>query len=138
MEFRGVDIVIEKAASDAALRAAVSRGLGVPVDRIVVINDITKYPAKDQAEVVCVVSPVSGHFALLLSVQSDPIQVDVTTPFEFVQEVANDLQMKCLTPDLGDNPYLMWLIEPRSSPQRVAMDTDALDRGVYVVKRVVS
>lgn len=136
IDFSGVDIVLEKRLEADVFKEALSKILSLPVHRISVIDDIDRYPERGTADVVCVISPVAGQFAAVLSIQNGPIRLPLETPLEVTQQLASALKLKCLTPKEGVDPYLMWLVLPDSTPAAVALDPKALDEERYIVRPV--
>jgi len=136
MEFNGLDLLVEKPIDEAALCRAIAATLGVPEGRVTVIDDISNYPASEDADVVCVVSSVEGEFSLLVSIQVNKLALPYENTVALTQCLAEQLSAACLIPDEDDvDPYNMWLVLPGSEPRRVGVDPVALDQDRYVISR---
>lgn len=104
--------------------------MSVDAARVAVIRDV---PEREVADIVCVVTPTSGDFVELVSIQCAPMELRIVGVLEVVQHLASVLQAKILAPDEGPNPYLMWLVEPDRQPRRVALNEAALENDRYEV-----
>lgn len=133
VEFRGIDVVIERVASDDEIKTALASALSVSQERVAVIDDVAKYPEVSAADVVCVVSPTRGGFASILSIDATCITLPGEDNFGPAQGIAENLRTRCLIPDDGPNPYVMWLISLNQSPRQVSLDVAALDEDRYVI-----
>jgi len=60
IEFDGIDLIIEKPVDKTNLRRALAASLGVPEERISVIDHVGQYPDSSAADIVCVESPGPG------------------------------------------------------------------------------
>jgi hypothetical protein len=132
--FEGVDVIVQHPIHNDDTRRALAVTLGVPEDRIAIIENVTGYPDTGAADIVCVSSPVNGDFAGLLSVQVGHLEVAFESITQLIQRFSGLLSTPCLIPDEDSaNPYLMWSIAPGSVPRRVALDPLALEEGRYVI-----
>jgi hypothetical protein len=133
IEFKGIDVVAERKIDSAEIRHALMESLSVVEERIIVIYDMGDYPQSGAADVVCVISPVDGEFSSLLSIQTDGLTLPYNGVLELVQRLAEILRTRCLVPDEGLDPYVMWLASPGQPVQRVGLDVAALNEDRYVV-----
>jgi hypothetical protein len=130
----GFDLVVERVVDAEVIRAALAKVFALPAERISIIDDLANYPERGAADIVCVVSPVIGEFAALLSIQSEPLQVPAETPLDVARVLAAVLGTRCLLPRDGVNPFLMWLVLPDSTASGVALDPEALAEERYVIQ----
>jgi hypothetical protein len=135
IEFHGVDLVIQDRVDDDHVRRAVAMALGVPANRIALIDDVGDYPGPDAADVVCVSSAVGGEFSRLLSLQVERLALPYDAPLQLLQRICDLLGTPCLSPDEQDaSPYSMWSLRPGAPPGKVSLDAAAQDDGRYVVR----
>lgn len=136
IEFNGLDIVVQHRMDDDNTRQALAIALGLPEERIALINDVSDYPEAGAADVVCVSSSVDGEFACLLSLQVEHLTLPYDARGQLLQRLCELLGTQCLVPCDGDaDPYIMWSISPGKQPGKVALDAIALDEGRYVIAR---
>jgi len=135
IEFSGIDIVLERQINDAGIRQALVASLGIPENRVIVIDDTSKYPESAAADVVCVISSVEGEFTQLLSVQTGRLLLPYDAPLALIQSLCEALGTRCLAPDDDADPYCMWLISPGTTPGRIEIDPIAFDDDRYVISR---
>lgn len=133
IEFSGADLVLEKNVDDASLRRALASCLNVPEDRVAVIDDVGQYPEPSLADVVGVTSRVSGEFSRLVSIQSKTLELPYDRLLAPLQRLCEVLGTRCLAPDDGSDPYVMWLLAPGDHPKLVGVDPVSLDENRYVV-----
>lgn len=134
--FSGIDIVIDVRLRPDQIRDAVASAVSVPARRVAVIYDLAKYPARESADVVCVVSGAAGHFVELISLQCEPMTLPFLHALDVVARFCSTVRVKALAPDDGPDPYLMWLVEPDRPPSQVAVDPAALDDHRYVIRHL--
>jgi hypothetical protein len=135
MTFRGVDLILEHSVDTEKLRQALQSVFAVPAECISIINDITQYPKQEDAQIVCVMTPVAGDFTLLLSIQANLVLKGSEDMLALVQLICNDLGCRCLTPDEGPDPYTVWVITPYAPPQRAQLDVMQLDQNRHVLEQ---
>ncbi len=133
IEFRGVDIVVERQVDDVRVRLALAQSLLVSEHRVAMIGEIENYPERRTADVVCVASPVEGDFSRILSIQTERLTLPYDTTVELVQRLGRILQTRCLVPNEGLDPYVMWLVSPDGSSERVELDVAAFDEDRYIL-----
>jgi hypothetical protein len=131
MDRFAVDVLVDREAIPAAdLRDALSLAVGVPGSRVSLITDVEEYPGKEQADVVCLVSSVSGQFPTLLSI--DGRRPDgAEDVLLLVERFAGALQAVCLVGTEDPNPFAMWRVEEGPPRQRVFLVPEAMERGEY-------
>ena len=134
MEFRGVDVVVDRRLGVEEIRQGVAAVLSVELGRVSVIDDIAEYPERGDADVVCVITPMSGEFVAVISIQCEPVEVSFSNVLETVQQLSSSLRVTLLAPDSSPDPYSMWLVRPSFPPQRVSLDESALARERYEVR----
>ena len=135
IEFSGIDIILERQINDTSIRQALAASLGVPENRVIVIDDMSKYPESAAADVVCVTSSVEGEFIQLLSVQAGRLLLPYDEPLALIQSLCELLGTRCLAPDDDADPYCMWLISPGTARGRIQIDPIAFDDDRYVISR---
>lgn len=138
IEFSGMDIIVKQPMPDEHIRLAISSVLHVPEERVAMIDDMTHYPERQDADAVCVSSSVEGEFSRLLSIQAGLSMLPYETHTQFLQSLCEQLGTQYITPDdQDDNPYVMWLVSPGTTPGRIGLDPVALDEGRYIISRAV-
>ncbi len=133
IDFAGVDLIIEKAGNVGVIRGALAKVFALPAHRISIIDDLANYPERNAADIVCVVTPIAGEFAAILSIQNAKMYVPADTLVDVARRLASALGTRCLLPQEGVNPYLMWMVLPDSTASAVALDPDALADERYVL-----
>jgi len=131
IEFKGIDLVFQRLTDHASLRRALAGSIQVPEDRVSVIDDPSQYPDRAAADVVGVATPLEGNYSTMVSIQNEPMVLPYDSPLSLVQRICELLDTQCLAPDEGVDPYVMWLVTPRTTAQRVQLDPVALDEGHY-------
>jgi hypothetical protein len=129
--FSGIDILLDQTLGRDQLCHGVSAVLSVPAARVAVIHDVAQYPERGTADIVCVVTPTTGDFVELVSIQCETMVLRDVTVIDLVQRLASQLQAKILAPVDGPDPYLMWLVEPHREPRHVGLNVAALDQNRY-------
>ena len=135
IEFNGIDIILERQIKDASIRHALAASLRVPENRVIVIDDMSKYPEPAAADVVCVISSVEGEFTQLLSVQTGRLLLPYDEPLALIQSLCELLGTRCLATDDDADPYYMWLISPGATSGRIELDPIAFDGDRYIILR---
>lgn len=98
------------------------------------IDDPANYPERDAADIVCVVSPIAGEFAAILSIQSAQMYVEGETLLDIARRLASALGTKRLLPREGSTPICCGVDgSPGSTASAVALDPDALADEHYVL-----
>jgi hypothetical protein len=133
IEFKGIDLVFQRLTDRASLRRALAASMQFPEDRVSVIDDMSEYPDRAAADVVCITTPLEGDYSTMVSIQNEPIVLPYDSHLSLAQHICELLDTQCLAADEGADPYLMWLLSPRAAAQRVALDTVALDDGRYEI-----
>jgi hypothetical protein len=132
--FSGVDVVIDRQVGEDEIRESLAHVLPIDAARISVIDDVAKYPERTAADIVCITTSSAGEFAQVLSIQCEPVELPGRSTADVLQQLATTLNAKLLMPDEGDDPYVMWLLQPRLAPRRVALDEAALDEDRYEIR----
>ena len=132
--FSGVDVVVDRRLGDDEIRECLAQATPVGKERISVIDDVANYPAQSAADIVCVVTPNPGQFSLVLSIQCEPLELPGERTADLIHQLATILEAKILMPDDGDDPYVMWLVQPNAAPKRVALDEAAFDEDRYEIR----
>jgi hypothetical protein len=133
IQFDGIDLVSSRSIPAPLIRRGLGIALGVPAERISVIDDVAKYPHPGQANVVCVISALRGDFPLMISIQCQPMAIDVMDALGLAQQISSQLGIALLAPDQGPDPYVMWLVQASAPPVRVSLDAEAFDDNRYRV-----
>jgi len=133
-EFDGIDIVVDRQLGPDEVRQGITGVLSVEPGRISVISDVADYPERGDADVVCVVTPTSGEFAAVISIQCDPVEVPFSDILEVVQSLSSVFEATVLAPDDDPDPYTMWLVQPHAPRKKVSLDEAALEEERYEVR----
>lgn len=135
IEFNGMDIIVRSRIDDERVRRALSTVLHVPAERVVLISDVSHYPPRGDADVVCISSQAEGEFTSALSIQCDCLALPYKTHAQLMQVLGERLEAQYITPDDDMDPYVMWLTSPGAVPGKVDLDPVAFDEGRYVIAR---
>lgn len=133
IEFRGIDIVLDRSPGKDRIRDSIAVVLSVEPARVAVVHDMRHYPEQRTADVVCVVTPTSGDFAEVVSIQCESMKLGFGHALEVVSQLSSILPARILAPDDSPDPYRMWLVEPSRTPVRVALNETALDAERYEI-----
>ncbi len=134
-KFSGFDLVIKDAISMQALRCALAHAFRVLESRIRMVDDISDYPEKKEADVVGVRSEVEGDFTYLISIHTEPRTLPYSSEHELAQAISAEIGSDCLLPDNSENPYAMYYIPVAGSVSRVFLDDQHEEEGRYVLTR---
>lgn len=134
--FSGLDVLLQRSVDDLRLVQALSAALGLTPSRIAVIRDLQDYP-RDACDVVAVVSAVAGEAELLVQLHAGAIALRFESGLDVVRELVRLLAVNCLTPNEGDNPYLMWRVTPDGVTDLIALRVPAADHSRFEVERVI-
>jgi hypothetical protein len=132
--FSGVDVVIDRKLDDDEIRECFARVFAINAARVSIIDDVAQYPERTAADIVCITTLNPGEFVQTLSIQCQPIELPERSVADVLQQIASLLNVRLLMPDEGEDPYVMWLLQPRLAPRRVALDVAALDEDRYEIR----
>ena len=136
MAFTGIDVVLEQKLETDRIRQGVAAALAVEFGRVSVIEDVADYPERDAASVVCVVTPTSGEFADVVSIQCESLKLPFTDALAVAEQLSSTLETRLLVPADDPNPYLMWLVQPDLSRRQVFMDEAAFEHDRYEIRDI--
>lgn len=136
IEFNGIDILLDRRLGADQIRQGVAAVLSVEPCRVSVIDDVADYPERGSADVVSVVTPTSGEFAAVVSIQCEPMTLPFVNVWEVVEQLSAVLEAKVLVPSDGPDPYLMWLVQPDLPRRLVSLDADALEDDRYEIHSI--
>lgn len=136
MVFSGIDIVLDRTLDADQIRRGIADVLSVEPDRVSVIDNVAEYPERGSADVVNVVTPVSGDFAAVVSINCEPLTLPFADVLDVVEQLSASLKIKILVPFDGPDPYLMWLIQPDLPRKLVGLDVDALAADSYEIRSI--
>jgi hypothetical protein len=71
----------------------------------------------------------------MLSIQTGERELAYESVEALEQRLCEALDSRCLVPDEGDNPYVMWLVSPREARRRVELDPVEYDEERYRIAR---
>lgn len=132
--FSGVDVVIDRKLDDDEIRECLAHVFAINAARVSIIDDVAKYPERTAADIVCITTLNPGEFVQILSIQCEPIELPERSVADVFQQIASILNVRLLMPDEGEDPYVMWLLQPHLAPRRVALDVAALDEDRYEIR----
>ncbi len=134
-EFGGVDVFVERRASEEAIRTAVSTLTGHPSECIALIQDIEELLSQGHRAVVCQVFPISGNFEQRVSINTERVNLSLPGWPEVATLLAGLLRCRCAVPDESINPFTYYLASPDGSVEWRGIIAQPTDEDCYVLGR---
>lgn len=135
LEFSGVDVFVERRASEEDLKTAVSTLIGHPPEWIALIQDLEVLLSQSEPAAVCQVFSVSGDFEQRISVSTGRVSLRLAGWPDVASHFAGCLRCRCAVPDESINPFTFYLATPDGSVEWRAMRAQPTENDCCVLGR---
>ncbi len=127
------DIVVNRILSDEEIKAGLCHIFKISYSEIMITEEVPEEPLSPNIKVLCEKSETEGDFTTLLSVYVRDEKLEDSDVLYSVGQFCEKLGCLCLITDNSVNPYLWILVDDTKKFEKVYLDTDKLDDGLYVI-----